>query len=79
MKMIRQVALLSLRRTNGVGVICFDGWFSNEDQMPLKDAFPAVAKPALARKPNPAYTEVMIQVKPPHPSPLPRKRGRGRG
>jgi hypothetical protein len=37
------------------------GWFLNEDQMPRKDAFWAGRKPALAREPNPAYTEGVIR------------------
>ena len=62
MKMIRQVDLPSSRRANGEGAICFGGWLSNEEQMPRKDAFWAGRKPALAREPNPAYTEGMIRV-----------------
>ncbi len=34
----------------------------NEDPIPRKDAFWAGGKPALAREPNPAYTEGMIRV-----------------
>jgi hypothetical protein len=33
----------------------------DEDQMPRKDAFWAGGKPALAREPDPAYTEGMIK------------------
>jgi ribosome-associated protein len=40
----------------------FGGWFSNEDQMAREDAFWAGEEPALAREPNPAYTEGMIRV-----------------
>ena len=62
MKLIWKVALPSMRRANGEGVTCFGGWFSNEDQMPRKDAFWAGGEPVLAREPNPGYTVGMIRV-----------------
>jgi hypothetical protein len=62
MKLIRKVALPSMRRANGEGAICFGGWFSIEDPMDREDTFWAGGEPVLAREPNPGYTVGMIRV-----------------
>jgi ribosome-associated protein len=62
MKLTRKVALPSIQRANGEGTTRFEGRFSNEDQMDHEDTFWVGGEPALARRPNPAYTEGMIRV-----------------